>query len=328
MAADPVDSLQRTVKYPRVWLCLFSDLGITSENRAIVSLIFCALYLACMSFLILQAQRSGDILALLLAGLSLAPLLAMERGNNDLFLFSLVFLGCVLRNKALKSGIFAAATLLKIYPIAALAVDLIRRPIKDRTLPLLFGGAVAFLFALQWRDLVLIQKNLPHSGSLSFGILSLRELAVPERLRHGWFAGLAWMVILVCCSTGLLAVATAWQKLPELEGSIRNSRYAEMFSVFGAMYVFTFTMASNSDYRLILLLPTIPLALEMTRVPRHRTLGIAHLSLVVYAENAFAFDKGTEHLATLCLFVTVLTILTLQFKEFEPHKQSVQLTGP
>jgi hypothetical protein len=326
LAAEPADSLQRTVKYPRIWLYLFSALGITSGNLAIASLTFCAFYLACMSFLILQAKRSVDVLVLLLASVSLAPLLAMERGNNDLFLFSLVFLGCVITNTTIKSAIFAAATLLKIYPIAAMAVDVVRRPSKQRTVPLLFTALVILLFALQWRDLALIQKNLPHSGSLSFGILSLRELAVPEHLRRGWFAVLGWAVILVCCTAGAVAVANAWRKFPELESSIRNSQYAEMFSVFGAMYFFTFAMASNSDYRLILLLPTIPLALEMTGIPRHKTLGIAHLSLVVYAENAFAFDKGTEHLATLCLFVTVLTMLTLQFKEFIPRRQTVQFT--
>lgn len=325
LAADPADSIQRTVKYPRIWLYLFSAMGITSRNLAIASLTFCAFYLACMSFFILQAGRSVDILVLLLASLSLAPLLAMERGNNDLFLFSLVFLGCLIKNKTLKSAIFATATLLKIYPVAAMAVDVVRRPIKERTVPLFLTALVIFLFALQWRDLVLIGKNLPHSGSLSFGILSLRELAVPERLRRGWFGVLGWAVILVCCTAGIAAVANAWRKLPALESSIRNSRYAEMFSVFGAMFVFTFAIASNSDYRLILLLPTIPLALEMTHIPRHRTLGVTHLSLVGYAENAFAFDKGSEHLATLCLFLIVLTLLTLQAKEFVPPRRAVQL---
>jgi hypothetical protein len=325
LAADPVDSIQRTVKYPRIWLYAFSALGMTSANLAIASLTFCALYLACMSVLISQAKHSTDVLVLLLASLSLAPLLAMERGNNDLFLFSLVFFGCLISDKNLRSAIFAVAAVLKIYPIAALAVDVVQRPKKGRTVPLALTCVVLFLFALQYRDLVLIGKNLPHSGSLSFGILSLRELAVPERLRHGWFALLGWAVILVCAGAGLAAVANAWKKLPELESSIQYSRYGEMFSAFGAMYVFTFAIASNSDYRLILLLPTIPLTLEMARVPRHRTLAIAHLSLLIYAEYAFAFDKGTEHLATLGLFVTVLTLLTLQAKQYAPVSRAAPL---
>jgi hypothetical protein len=320
LVANPADPLHRPLNYPRIWLYLFSVLGVTRGNVAIVALIFSGLYLACMSILIIQAERWLDMLVLLIASLSVAPLLAMERGNTDLFIFSLVFLGCLSTNRTLKSWIFAVATLLKIYPIAAMAVDAIRRPIKQRTLPFLLISIVVFSFVLQWHDVMLVRRNTPISGPRAYGVLALEELILPERLRRGLLIGVGWAVLLLCWGAGARAIVTAWKKLPALEGSIRNSRQAEMFSVFGATYAFTYAIGSNYDYRLILLLPTIPLVLEMARSPIHRKLGIGYLILLAVAENVFVFIRGLDHLATFGLFTMVLAILTLQSRDSLPER--------
>ena len=91
-----------------------------------------------------------------------------------------------------------------------------------------------------------------------------------------------------------------------------------MFSIFGAIYVFSFAVGSNWAYRLIFLLPTLPLALEMSRRPRYRRFGVLYIGLVLLAENAFGlkYVDGTmlTHLATFSLFVAVIMILTQQGK--------------
>jgi hypothetical protein len=117
-----------------------------------------------------------------------------------------------------------------------------------------------------------------------------------------------------CWVAGALAVATAWEKPWQLDPSIRRSRNAEMFCAFGAIYVFTYPVSSNFDYRLILLLPTVPLALEMVRNSQHVLGGIAHLVLVGVTLNAFVFNQGLGHLTEFCLFVFLLAFLTLQAK--------------
>jgi hypothetical protein len=128
LVANPADALGRPLTYPRIWLHLFSALRINVNNVWIIALLFCACYLACMSVLIARARHTGDALLLLLASLSISPLLAMERGNNDLFVFSLIFLGCLTTNKYLKSLALAGASLLKIFPFAGMIMDALRRP--------------------------------------------------------------------------------------------------------------------------------------------------------------------------------------------------------
>ena len=69
-----------------------------------------------------------------------------------MFIFVLVFLACVATNGYLKSGLFGAAALLKLYPIIAMMIDSTRRPIKERAAAVLAILFVVALILLQWHD--------------------------------------------------------------------------------------------------------------------------------------------------------------------------------
>jgi hypothetical protein len=60
LVANPTDPMHRTMNYPRVWLYLFSAAGITRGSVPRVALLFCAFYLACISFLIVQTSHVVD----------------------------------------------------------------------------------------------------------------------------------------------------------------------------------------------------------------------------------------------------------------------------
>jgi hypothetical protein len=321
------DPYRRPMNYPRIWLYFFSAAGITPGNVSTAAIILCAFYLACVSFLIMQTKHALDAVILLLASLSVSPLLAMERGNNDLFVFSLVFVGCFATNRYLKSGLYAVATLLKFYPIVAMIVDGVRRPVKERisaALPILL---VAALILLQWRDLVLIRHGTPVSRTMSFGTLSLEGELLRETARWGFLASLGWTVVVECWLIGALAIRNAWGNLLELDTSISSSKWAEAFSVFGGIYVFTYAIGSNWDYRLIFLLPTLPFAMEMARGVRHKLWAISYLVFVGIGENSIAMEPvwGTlpGHIATFVLFILLLTMLTNQARNL-----SVERTPP
>ena len=173
LVTNPADPLRRPVNYPRIWLSLFSALGINVQNVWAIALPFCAFYLMCISLLIERAKHAADAVILLAASLSISPLLAMERGNNDLLVFSLIFLGCIATNTYLKSLSLAGASLLKIFPAVGMAIDAVRRPHKQRILPLLLTAFAFALLAWQWRDINLIRQATPISRIRSFGFLSL-----------------------------------------------------------------------------------------------------------------------------------------------------------
>jgi hypothetical protein len=319
LVTNPADPLGRPVNYPRIWLHLFSALRINVNNVWVIALSFCALYLTCVSVLIAQVKYASDALILLIAGVSIAPLLAMERGNNDLFVFSLIFLGCLTTNKYLKSLVLAAASLLKIFPFVAMIVGTIRRPAKQRIVPLLLATLVLGLLAWQWRDIDLIRHATPISRTKSFGVLSFQQEILhffPDSVFNFIQAG--WLVLAACWFTALSAVDLSWKHPLDLGPAVFDSPQAEMFSVFGGIYVFTYAIGSNWDYRLIFLLPTIPFALELVRSSRLKSWGVVYLVLAGIAENALVLEShgGTllVHLATFLLFILILIVLTQQFK--------------
>jgi hypothetical protein len=269
-----------------------------------------------MSFLIAQTEHAIDALIILLASLSVAPLHGMERGNNDLFVFSIVFLACVVTNNYLKSGLFAAAGLLKLFPIAGMIMDAIRRPQKWRALAALLTGLVILLVLLQWRDLILISRGTPVEPFLSYGVVSLKYEFLFQMFQWGYVYAYApgWIIIAECWLAGAFVIAVVWRSSQKLEISMQNSKLAELFSVFGGTYVFTYAVGGNWAYRLIFLLPTLPLAFEIARSSKHRVWGIVYIVLVGIAENTAGFELSTGtivgHAATFALFLMLLAMLT------------------
>ncbi len=319
LVKNPADPLGRPLNYPRVWLYSFSALGINTQNVWMIAIAFCACYLACMSVLIAQAKYAGDALILLLASLSTAPLFAIERGNNDLFVFSLIFVGCFTTNKYLKSIAFAAASLLKIFPLAGMMMDAVRRPARQRIVPFVSAALVLVLLAWQWRDVDLIRHATPISRIRSYGYPSFQEEILhffSDSMLH--FMQMSWVVLGAFWLTVLSTLDLAWKSGLDLDPGLFNSMRGEMFSVFGSIYVFTYAIGSNWDYRLIFLLPTLPFVLDLMRVARFRGWAVGYLALVGIAGNGLGIEHygGTllVHVATFALFILALIVLTRQFK--------------
>ncbi len=330
LVANPADSLHRPTNYPRIWVYLFSAARITRANVSIVALLFCGLYLACVSALIVQARRAIEMVILVVAALSLAPLLAMERGNNDLLVFVVVFLGCIATKPNLRSGALGIAALLKICPMAAMMLDTLRRPPRQRQIAMLLAALVIVLLALQWRDFSLIRRGTPASRDLSYGALSLEVEVLHDAHELGFSTGVGWIIVLECWIAGALAAAYGWKKSWE-GGADANPMYLELFTAFGAMYAFTYAIGSNWDYRLIFLVPTLPYVLEMARSSSHRAWAATYIGLVTLAENTvgFAQDGGTlaGHLATFALFLMVLASLSGQSKKYLLKSEAREIVG-
>jgi hypothetical protein len=317
LVANPYDPKQRPLNYPRFWLYLFSALHINDQNLPIVGLFFCSLYLLCMSILIVGGKSSIEATLLLVAGLSWAALVALERGNNDLFVFAVVFWGCMSRRESLKLSAYSLAALLKIFPLVALIVHAIWKSARERIAPLVITAATAGVFLFQLRDINAIRRGTPTDVWLSYGILSLKQQAL---LANGLTAGI---VVLFCC--WLLIVVTvrnAWIRGPHFDSSILKTKTGEMFVVFGGIYAFSFMAGSNYDYRLIFLLPTIPFALELIRGKQNALLGCVYVGLLLLAENPLGlrpryarYETIAMDVATFSLAMIVLTILTALGKD-------------
>ena len=325
LLANPADPWNRAMNYPRIWLYVFSVLGINDQKVYAAGIVFGVLYLGCVSALIVRCGRALDAAIVLVAALSLAPLWAMELGNTDLLVFFLVlvgflvFLGSSVAATTLQLGALCAASLLKIYPLAALAGNALRQPAKLKIVSLVLAALVLGSFAWQWRDVQAIRNSTPVSNRMAYGTLSMKAQQEEEwGARDAYAVDAGWSVLLACWLAGAGAVAAAYQSRVQLDDTLQNSANGKMFTVFGAIYVFSFAIGSNWDYRLIFLLPTLSFALEMVRDRAHRRWAIAYVAAVLVAENPLDLRSihGTvlSHVTTFFLFLMVLAALAQQSK--------------
>ena len=317
--ANPGDPWNRPLNSPRVWLKLFSMLGINDSRIPFVGVTFCVFYLICVSALLVRCMHTLDALILLWAGLSFSPLLAIQLGNTDLFIFTLMFVGCMTHSKILKPGVFFAAAILKIYPLVAMPIVAVRASRKERGALLVLAALAAATFAWQWRDLNAIRHNTPISSRMAYGVLSMKaqvEEGLDTPLGHR--LPVSWIAILGCWLAGGGVVAATWTNRTYLDESIRMSTNGGLFLAFGAIYAFTFAIGSNWDYRLIFLLPTLPLAFDLARQSTHRKWAIAYMALVILAENPLElisiYGAALCQLITFFLFMIVTRFLTLLCK--------------
>jgi len=318
--ANPGDPWNRPFNYPRVWLKLFSMLGINNSRISFVGVAFCVLYLICVSALLVRCVHSLDATVLLVAGLSFSPLLAIQLGNTDLFIFALMFAGCMAHSRILKWGALFAAAILKIFPLIAMPIVAVRGSRKERRAALVLAVLVVATFAWQWRDLNAIRHNTPVSSRMAYGVLSMKA-QVEEGLNSplGHRLPVSWIAILGCWVAGGGVIAAAWKNPTFIDESTRTSANGELFLAFGAIYAFTFAIGSNWDYRLIFLLPTLPLAFDLTRQSAHRKWAIAYIALVILAENPLElisaiYGPALCQATTFFLFLVVTRFLTLQCK--------------
>jgi hypothetical protein len=184
---------------------------------------------------------------LLVLAFSGASMLAVERGNNDLLIFFLVY-WTVIASRSLGAPLCLAAVALKIYPVFALTSF-----IKDKWLALLLGAISVGLLASMSSELFLIKAATPVSADLSYGASSA-ALAVEDR------AGIhldAWVVGMILSGAAIGGAIVA-SRAPIFISTNDSELYERLFLAGAGIYLGTFLLASNFDYRLIFLQLCVP----------------------------------------------------------------------
>lgn len=260
---NPGDPWGREMNYPKIWLYIADAINLQNERSFTVftgSFIFA--YLICCA-LILTRAASVLILALIFSG---ASLLAIERGNSDLLIFSLLFIAANV--PAFVGAIMIClATALKIFPFLAAAALLHARPV--------FIGLVlanCIIFYVLWSELAAIQAGTPVSGRLSYGSASIAVLLTEKtgfQVHHVLIS-----VLLALPATGLFVLAPDG---PVQVSQNEAQKPRRLFMAGAAIYCGTFVLASNWDYRLIFLILCVPYIVLMRSTLVRWSFGAAML---------------------------------------------------
>ena len=254
MVYNPRHPSGELMDYPRIWQLLF-HLGIDQKDTIYFEAVFVSLFF--LGIFLFVGEINHAMAAALACGIfSPAVLLGVERGNNDLVIFFLLALSLLVIRKSTASSavVIAFAFMLKLFPVFAAAVffkEDRRRFFKFMTGSILFVGTYCILLRDEIRA---VRAAVSTTDWESYGIavnwLEMQKLTHNPLLSKLVSYAVIGALILLCV---LLAARTRESREVTTVGMHINA-----FRVGAAIYVGTYLLGSNFDYRLMFLLFTIP----------------------------------------------------------------------
>lgn len=255
MIFNPGDPGLRTLNYPRIWQSLYF-LGVDQSHTIYMGSVFILLFIVGVCLIL---PRAGyDMIVLVMAAvLSPAVLLGFERGNTDLFMFFLAAFSVVIAKRwyALSALTVLIGFVLKLFPIFGCAVLLGSNRSTFFKYALAILALATLYVVLTYSDLVLIKANTPQGINNSYGLNVLwMNLVSLDPTIAGYARYLSYLALLL----SMWHASTALLRADFMSGTPSQEIYIDSFRVGAAIYVGTFLLGNNFDYRLMFLIFTIP----------------------------------------------------------------------
>jgi len=257
MLNNASDPWRRSLNYPRLWQCIYY-FGINKSDTIWLGFTIILLFLVGI-VMILPNARNRTILLVLGVITSPAVVLGMERANIDLFIFFLLSLSIIISRKSLfaAGGVIAFATALKLFPLFAISLFL---KLEKKPFIAYFFGFFAFVilyFIVIWSDLALISQATPRATDLSYGM----NVGWMQMQKLNPLLGLLFHVvaiITIVSSVFLFFLGCKYEVSNNIVKNDANSISLDSFRVGAAVYLGTFLLGNNYDYRLSFLILCIP----------------------------------------------------------------------
>ena len=259
---NPRDPWGRQMNYPRIWHGLFA-LGINQDHTTILGIGFIGLFfIGVFSF----SREIPPMTAVILSVVTFSPavLLGIERGNSDLIIFFLLAMAVTAGRRSGIIGIFfiLSAAILKLFP--AFGLSYILRETRRKILML--GALSAFLMGgyliCTLDDLKQIRAVTPQGvvPSYGFNVLGMGL--------HKWLMACHFPIatneivllqyipyaLIAILFLGFLFLIFKKYDLHKHEASPD----VDAFRIGASIYIGSFMMGSNWDYRLMFLIFTVP----------------------------------------------------------------------
>ena len=261
---NPGDPYGRIFNYPRIWYLLFYT-GINQDDVIWLGIvIFTLFYIGLISFPG-KLNRAG-ILLMLLITFSPAAMLLYERCNVDLLIFFICAMAILTLNRSSLgvAAIILFGAILKIFPVFGMGI-LLEKGWKKFWQYMVF--MIAILGVYMWLTFSNVQAswNLTMRGkTISYGVnilfnryneyfLSIFQKILPPFVAKELLAIFPYLLGMAI----LVTVVVVGLKTSSVVHS-ENSRNLAAFRMGAFIYIGTFLLGNNWDYRLTFLLFTIP----------------------------------------------------------------------
>jgi hypothetical protein len=264
LVESPCDPWGRPLNYPRVWLAL-RWLGLNQSHTTALGLLFVALFLGSIFVLVGRISLGRGIL-IAVAVCSPSVMFAIERANMDIVVFTLLVLAVLAWRTRTRWGetvspfvVLLGATA-KIYPVFGLPAYLFVRR-RGAAVAAIVCAAIFLAYALiTIGDIQAIARVAPQGDYHSFGArilpAAIYHRFVPDRWQGGDLTKQLVAVVPV-----LVAAPFVWfrgrRRLAEPDQDADSSTRLA-FYLGSLIFLGTFAIGNNFDYRLVFMLLTLP----------------------------------------------------------------------
>ncbi len=265
LPSNPCDPYGRPANYPRLWLLPY-HLGLGQGDTFALGLVVAGLFFAAAVAVLPGRAGWGTTAVYALVLCSPAAMLGVERGNVDLLLFALVATAVLVSRRGL-GGLVAAdalvllAAALKLFPIFAVGFLVPRRTRRSLLSIVVVVACFAVYAVAIHHQLHQIRAALPQGDKVSFGVRRVSNwVSAWSEGKSAKAASLpSWDVLLLVLVAGA-AWLTARRVRPSLPAArtAAESRDLDLFWAGACVYVGTYAVARNYDYRLVFCLLAVP----------------------------------------------------------------------
>jgi hypothetical protein len=268
---NPSDITGRPMNYPRIWLWL-EYIGLGVHNTSLLAECFIVLFVLSYLIIIKKSSVSQGIMYSL-ALCSPPVFLAVERGNNDLFIFSLIVFSSILNSEKTDSHnkisirvtvsylLLLFSAILKLFPITALVAQYSNTSRKRNILLGICLVVFGVYVLLSLEDILQIAKVVPSAISTSFGSMVMPDYILRKLAKFGVAIPRVYVrlvIVLLCIALPLFFYLRNIRFSFNAENSVISTIESRLFSIASAVFCTVFFLGNNFDYRLIFILLMIP----------------------------------------------------------------------
>jgi hypothetical protein len=254
MVYNPRHPSGELMDYPRIWQLLF-HLGIDQTDTIYFEAVFVSLFFVGI-FLFVGEINHAIAVALACGIFSPAVLLGIERGTNDLAIFFLLALSLLglRKSTAASAAVIAFAFILKLFPVFAAAVffkENRRRCFKFLAGSVLFAGTYCLLLRNEIRA---VGAAVSTTDWDSYGI-AVNWLGIKSLIHNPLLSKMACYAVI---GTMIMLFVSLAVRAREPQSAAPDESHIDAFRMGASIYVGTYLLGSNFDYRLMFLLFAIP----------------------------------------------------------------------
>jgi len=318
---NPQDPYGRLFNLPSAWKILFLTGIDQADTNTIAWILIASFVIGLIGFANQLEGSSAWVLAL--CAFSPPVFLAFERGNVDLFIFFICALSLIWLEKNQRTSLILLwiAGILKIYPIFGLISFLSMDKKTFGKYLTLFGAAFGIFVLLILDGFRYAFSNTEVGFDLSYGlgVLPFYLENTYGNVVYNLIAGLSSIFIVILIILFSFHLGTrSYQSLND-----SDIRYLPAFRLGAGIYIGTFLLGNNWDYRLIFLLFTLPQLVAWSRqnIGARYTLIAAMISffylwLVMFLPVAYFIDE----FANWIVFGGLFFLMIASFPDWIKHE--------